>query len=124
MGFVSKTCAKTHLPITCTYKSREFSEVMALLPDGSLRFGHYDGYGRVGDESVMEDANGKWIWDDVKFVLGRHYQGESYEQLGKSHDELAQGYFMADEFLEYCKKHGAFKNHAAYVRAFKKYANW
>jgi len=124
MGFTSKTCAKTHLPITCTYKSRDFSEVIALLPDGGVRFGHYDGYGRVNNESVMENEKGEWIWEKVKFILARHYKGEAYHELGNSGDELAQGYFMDDEFLEYCKKHGPFKNRAAYVRAFKKYANW
>jgi hypothetical protein len=124
MGFFSKTCAKTHLPITCTIKSKDFSKVMALLPDGSQRYGDYDGYGRIDGESVMENEKGEWIWDKVKFVLGDHYKGEMYHDLGKSGDEMAQGYFMSDEFLLYCKMHGPFKNRAGYVRAFKKYANW
>lgn len=124
MGFFSKTCAKTHLPITSSHKSKDFSHVVALLPDGSVRIGSYDGYGRVDGESVMENEKGEWVWEKVKFVLSSHYKGEAYHDLGKSGDEMAQGYFMADEFLTFCKLHGPFKNRAGYVRAFKKYANW
>lgn len=124
MGFVSKCCAKTHLPVTTIYKNSDFSEVVALLPDGRVIRGAYDGYCRVNDEDLRETPEGKWIWDKVKFVLAKFYEGEAYDQLPKSGDELAQGYFMSDEFLDYCKTHGAFKNRAAYVRAFKKYANW
>ena len=124
MGYFSKTCAKTHLPITCSDKSKEFSVVIALLPNGGVRFGSYDGYGRVNGESLVEDDKGQWIWEKVKFVLSAHYKGEAYDELGKSGDEMAQGYFMSEEFLTYCKLHGPFKNRAGYVRAFKKYANW
>lgn len=124
MGYFSKTCAKTHLPITTIYKNSEFANVVALLPDGRIIRGAYDGYGRVNDEDVRETPHGKWIWDKVKFVLEPYYSGEGYNELPRSGDELAQGYFMSDEFLTYCKMHGPFKNRAAYVRAFKKYAGW
>ena len=109
MGYFSKCCAKTNLPVVVQGKGYpEFNEVVALTPDGR----------------VVEDYHGKWIWDKVKFVLKPHYNGETYNELPRSNDEMAQGYFMADAFLQYCKTHGAFKNRAAYVRAFKKYANW
>jgi len=125
MGFFSKCCAKTNLPVVNQYKDYpEFSEVVALAPDGRIIKGSYDGYGNVAGEDLRETPEGKWIWDDVKFVLTPHYNGETYNEVPKSHDELAQGHFMADEFLEYCKEVGSFKNRAAYVRAFKKYANW
>lgn len=125
MGFFSKCCAKTNLPVVVYAKGcPEFNEVVALTPDGRVVEGSYDGYGRIGDENLREDYHGKWIWDKVKFVLKPHYNGETYNELPRSNDEMAQGYFMADAFLQYCKTHGAFKNRAAYVRAFKKYANW
>lgn len=125
MGFFSKCCAKTNLPIVTQYKGfPEFSDVVALTPDGRIIKGSYDGYGRVDDEDLRETPEGKWIWEKVKFVLAPHYNGEKYNELPKSHDELAQGYFMDEEFLKHCKEVGSFKNRAAYVRAFKKYANW
>lgn len=125
MGFTSKCCAKTNLPVLNQYKGHpEFSEVVALTPDGRIIKGSYDGYCRVAGEDLREMPDGKWIWDKVKFVLAPHYNGETYNELPKSHDELAQGHFMADEFLDHCRQVGSFKNRAAYVRAFKKYANW
>jgi hypothetical protein len=98
--------------------------VVALLPDGRIIKGSYDGYCRVDGEDLREMPDGTWIWDKVKFVLAPHYNGETYNEIPKSHDELAQGHFMADEFLDHCRQVGSFKNRAAYVRAFKKYANW
>lgn len=125
MGFNSKTCAKSHLPVTVEAKNfPAFNRVVALLPDGRIVRGSYDGYCRVNGESLYEDESGNWIWDEVKFVLEPHYNGETYDQLPHSGDELSQGYFMDRQFLLYCHKKGGFKTRAAYVRAFKKYANW
>jgi hypothetical protein len=125
MGFFSKTCAKTHLPIITDMKGiPRLSEVVALLPDGRKFEGSYDGYGRVGGESLVENPDGGYLWDKVKLVLKDWYEGEDYKQLGKSGDELAQGYFMDKAFLHYCLLHGPFKNRSEYTRAFKKYANW
>lgn len=125
MGYFSKCCAKTNLPVVVQGRGfPEFNEIVALTPDGRVVEGPYDGYGCIGEENLREDYSGKWIWDKVKFVLKPHYNGETYNELPRSNDEMAQGYFMADAFLQYCKTHGAFKNRAAYVRAFKKHANW
>jgi len=124
MGYTSKCCAKTHLPITVPNKSMEFNSVVALTPDGRVIRGSYDGYGGIDEHDLREDENGKWIWDNVKMVLAQYYNGETYDELPRSGDEMAQGYFMADAFLTYCKMNGPFKNRGAYIRAFKKYANW
>lgn len=125
MGYFSKTCAKSHLPITVQGKGwDQFNKVVALTPEGRVIRGAYDGYGCIGDENLRENVNGQWIWEKVKFVLEPHYNGETYHELPRSGDELGQGYFMSNDFLVFCASHGAFKNRAAYVRAFKKYANW
>ena len=128
MGFFSKTCAKTHLPVITIYKNgfNQFKSVVALYPDGKKIAGDYDGYGRVGDISVFGEEYDDDLWNKVKFVLQQHYNGETYAQLGKSHDELGQGYFMADQFLIYCStvKRDGFKNYSEYKSAFKKYADW
>ena len=125
MGYFSKTCAKTHLPVVVQALGiPHLNNVVALMPDGRKFEGSYDGYGRVGGQNVMEYDDGKFMWPKVKFVLRNYYDGETYEQLGNSGDEKAQGYFMDKAFLHYCIMHGPFKNRAQYTRAFKKYANW
>jgi hypothetical protein len=128
MGFFSKTCAKTHLPVITQYKDgfNEFKNVVALFPDGTTRAGIYDGYGRVDGESVFGDEYEEDKWESVKFVLKKHYNGEKYSELGKSGDELAQGYFMDNAFLVYCvtMKPDGFKSYAEYKKAVKKYAGW
>jgi hypothetical protein len=125
MGYFSKTCAKTHLPVVVDALGiPRLNLVVALMPDGRKFEGSYDGYGRVGGENVLEYDDGKWMWPKVKFVLRDHYNGETYDELGKSGDEKAQGFFMDKAFLHYCIMHGPFKNRAEYTRAFKKYANW
>lgn len=118
MGFFSKCCAKSKLPIVA--KSREFpplDQVVVLLPDGSKLAGTYDGYGRVNGEEISD-------LERSKFVLASKYAGEQYKDLPKSMWELGQGYFMADEFLEHCMKVGSFKSNAAYTKAFKELAGW
>ena len=125
MGYFSKTCAKTHLPVVVQALGiPHLNNVVALLPDGTKLEGSYDGYGRVAGKSLMGDDYDHALWQKTKFVLRDYYEGETYEQLGKSGDELAQGYFMDKAFLHYCIMHGPFKNRAQYTRAFKKYANW
>jgi len=119
MGFFSKTCAKTFLPVCTMYKERPFfSEVVALTADGQIIDGVYDGYGRVSGVELHDD------WENVKFVLKHAYAGEKYKDLGKSHDEKSQGFFMADEFLDVCQKVGKFENHAEYKKFFEKFAQW
>jgi hypothetical protein len=119
MGFFSKTCAKSHLPII--HEARGFprlSKVVALLPSGEIVRGFYDGYGRVGGVDLHED------WDKVKLVIESEYEGESYKDLPKSGNELGQGHFMSDQFLLYCLINKRFKSRSEYTRAFKRLANW
>jgi hypothetical protein len=119
MGYFSKCCAKTHLPVVVeSVGISRLNEVVALLPGGRKAQGSYDGYGRVGGVDLQKD------WDRVKLILAEHYNGEAYDELGQSGDEMGQGYFMSRDFLHHCLRHGPFKNRAAYTRAFKKLANW
>jgi len=126
MGFFSKTCAKSHWPIVSQWRRGypEFTQVVALLPNGEIIYGPYDGYGRVDGIDLMESPRGRFWWPRVKLVLERFYDGETYAELGRSYDELAQGYFMAPEFLDHCITAGPFKNRAEYRRAFKIHAKW
>lgn len=133
MGFFSKVCAKTNLPVIHHGYGNdwhrnypEFFDVVGLYPDGKKLEGVYDGYGRIGGQDVCPDGYKHDLWESVKFVLKKHYDGESYADLGKSHDEMAQGHFMAEGFLIYCRtmKPAGFKDYSEYKKAFKKYANW
>lgn len=119
MGFFSKTCAKTHLPVCAApFKGDAFfCDVVALLPNGKTIVGTYDGYGRIGEQELVD-------FDAVKFVLAHAYNGEEYADLGESGREMGQGYFMSQRFLNYCKRKKSFKSYAEYAKAFDKYADW
>ena len=119
MGFFSKTCAKTHMPIVSNLRGYpRFHHVAALRPNGEIFKGVYDGYGRVGDVELTDD------WEEVKLVLLSNYDNETFHDLGKSKTELGQGWFMDDQFLLFCSLRDSFKSYAEYKKYFKKYANW
>ena len=125
MGYFSKCCAKTHLPVVVeSLGIPHLNNVVALLPDGRKFEGSYDGYGRVNGIDLLPDGYVEKKWDALKFVLKGKYEGETYKQLGKSGDELAQGYFMSDRFLLYCMKVGSFASYAEYKKAMHKYGDW
>jgi hypothetical protein len=118
MGFFSKCCAKSNLPVVASYRDYPpLDQVVVLLPDGSKLTGQYDGYGRVDDKEIGD-------LERAKFVLASKYSGERYADLPESMWELGQGYFMADAFLNHCMEVGSFKDAAAYKKAFKQFAEW
>lgn len=122
MGYFSKCCAKTYLPVIVPSRDiPRLNNVVALLPDGTRVQGSYDGYGRIDGVDIYRDWD---HWLKVKFVLAEYYTGEAYEELGPSGDEMAQGHFMSDRFLHHCLRNGPFKNRAEYTRTFKKLADW
>jgi hypothetical protein len=112
------------MPIVNVHKGfPKFHTIVALTPDGKVMEGIYDGYGRVNDVDILEDMDMD-DWNKVKFVLRSSYQGEKYKDLGKSRDELGQGWFMDNQFLLFCAMRDSFKDYAEYKKYFKKYANW
>jgi hypothetical protein len=133
MGFFSKTCAKSHHPVIhhgygndWHKKYPQLFDIVVLYPDGRKLEGVYDGYGRVDGQDICPNGYDHDLWEKLKFVLKSHYNGETYDQVGKSHDELAQGHFMSEDFALYCvmRKPQGFKTYAEYKKAFKKYAGW
>jgi len=125
MGFFSKTCAKTHLPVVADCKGLpRLNEIVVLYPNGKTLEGSYDGYGRVNGIDLLPDGYVEKKWDAIKFVLKDKYAGETYKELGNSGDELAQGYFMSDRFLLHCMKVGSFASYADYKKAMLKYGDW
>ncbi len=94
MGLFSKTCAKTHLPVLAAFgwqkQAERLTRIVSLLPGDTEAplVEDYDGYGqRLAD------------FDQAKFVLASDYAGETYEQLGESHDEPNQGWFHNEELM-------------------------
>ena len=125
MGFFSKTCAKTNLPVVADCKGLpRLNEIVVLYPNGKKIEGSYDGYGRVDGEDLCPNGYDHDLWESLKFVIAIAYEGESYKDLGKSHNELAQGYFMSDRFLLHCMKVGSFASYAEYKKAMHKYGDW
>jgi hypothetical protein len=124
MGFFSKTCAKTHLPICASVRNERLSKVVVLYPDGKKLEGEYDGYGRVNGEELCPDGYDHKLWNKLKFVWQESYNGETYKELGKSHDELAQGYFMDTAFIRHCLLTKGFKDYSEYKKYMKKLGNW
>lgn len=134
MGMFSKVCSKSFYPVIhhgygddWHRNYPELYEVVALYPDGNKLEGLYDGYGRVGGTPVCPgDDYDHELWESVKFVLKKFYEGESYEELARSHDELGQGHFMSERFIQYCvyEKPEGFKSYRSYSNAFRRYANW
>jgi len=124
MGYFSKTCAKTHLPVVVAELGiPQLNLVVALFPNGRKIEGSYDGYGRVGGQDLMTEYTDS-EWKKIKFVLQNKYEGEDYDNLGKSGNELAQGFFMARKFLHHSILKGSYKDYAEYKRTFKKLAGW
>lgn len=125
MGFFSKCCAKSQLPVVHDGRGYpELNEVIVLYPDGKKIEGSYDGYGRVDGVDLCPGGYDHQLWTKLKFVLKSKYAGESYKELGRSYDEAAQGHFMADDFLDYCLEVGSFASHREYQKAFKELAAW
>jgi len=123
MGFFSKVCSKTHLPVVHEMRGYpRLQEVVALAPDGRVTVGLYDGYGNVGGVDMMDE------WDDTKFVLKWAYDNDKYADLAKSQNEMGQGHFMSDLFLDFCDGYAynkkGLKSHKEYKDAFKKLAGW
>jgi hypothetical protein len=124
MGYFSKTCAKTNLPVVVeAVNIPQLNLVVALYPDGRKLEGSYDGYGRVGGQDLMTEYT-ESEWKKIKFVLQNKYEGETYDSLGKSGNELGQGYFMAKKFLHHSILKGSYKDYAEYKKTFKKLAEW
>ena len=120
MGFFSFTCAKTQLPILAsTSWDEKYSKVVVLDEDGSKLKGIYDGYGRVmGNIGEVELDYADVEGGNVKLVLQKFYNGESFEALGKSHSDPGQGHFHDEEKIEAWYKQGGFKDYKDMILAY------
>lgn len=93
MGFFSKKCAVSKIPVMSSYVGAPvLSDVVALTPNGSVVRGTYDGYGRINGEDID--------FESVKLVLAPFYTGQTYGELGKSPWDDGQGYFYGDDEVD------------------------
>ena len=130
MGFFSKTCAVTHLPIMADCSNTEFedvaelSEVAVLLPNGAVFFGTYDGYGSVNGKQGCLDLMTSNGFEACKMVLKSRYRSDmAYTRLGPSGRDPGQGYFHDVEPLKKWLKQGGFKSYQEYLKAYET-ASW
>jgi hypothetical protein len=119
MGFFSKLCSVSNLPVMAdtTGLGDDASEVVVVFKNGSTLRGVYDGYGRVGGEDLLDD------WDNIKFVLRKYYAGQTYAELGKSHDDPGQGFFYDDETIVAWHEQGGFASFEEFVTAWREVSN-
>ena len=112
MGCFSWTCAKSNLPI-CSQNlgyDAAHGEIVVIAEDGIVIRGAYDGYGHVLGTSLYE------LEAEVKLVLVKYYDGESYDELGRSRHAPCQG--TPDyQWLKEAHDRGGFERHELYLRA-------
>jgi hypothetical protein len=120
MGFFSYTCAKTHLPIMASTSWEgppEMCQVVVLKKDGSSFQGSYDGYGRVsGVEVDYEDLES----GQVKYVLQKFWNGETFDQLGNSHNDPGQGHFHNAAKVMRWYAQGGFPSYKDFIKAYNR----
>lgn len=116
MGFFSKLCSVTYIPVMAdtTGMGDDASEVVAVFKNGSIVRGVYDGYGCVDGLDLLDD------WDDIKFVLRKYYAGQPYDELGESYDDPGQGFFHDDEDIIAWHERGGFEGVKDFYEAHRK----
>ena len=83
MGFFSKTCAKTHLPVVADcINYPKLHTVVVLYPDGRKVEGSYDGYGRIDGMDLCPNGYDHDLWERLKFVSPRHTKARVITILG------------------------------------------
>lgn len=92
MGYFSKCCAKSHLPVLVATWQKDIPRlatvvILAQDPECGTTPGTYEGYGFENYETA-------------KFVLADAYQGESWASLPESAGCPRQGFFYSKGFLQ------------------------
>lgn len=61
MGFFSWQCTVCDVSLRSIYATTDKDQIesVALMPNGSLIMGDYDGYGRIGGVDILNHASGK-----------------------------------------------------------------
>ena len=124
MGFFSYTCAKTNLPVLASEAWPEkYSRVVVLDGEGNKFSGSYDGYGNVitpdGSEIELDPYGDSILSGKTKLVLKKFYDGETFEDLGRSNSDPGQGYFHDEDKIEVWYARGGFPSHREYVEAYR-----
>lgn len=118
MGFYSCLCAKTNLPVladTSWSDKPDFTQVVVVCRDGSVIRGAYDGYGRVEGLDISEHVSVLGGADEARIVLAKYYAGERFEDLPPNANEIGQGHFHDEVFIEHLEKVGPLPSVAAYL---------
>jgi hypothetical protein len=124
MGFFSYTCAKTNLPVLAsTSWPEKYSRVVVLDDEGNKFSGSYDGYGNVitrdGSEIELDPYGDAILSGKTKLVLRKFYEGETFEDLGRSNNDPGQGHFHNEDKIELWYARGGFASYQEYLGAFR-----
>jgi len=124
MGFFSYTCAKTNLPVLASEAWPEkYSRVVVLDGEGNKFSGSYDGYGNVitrdGSEIELDPYGDSILSGKTKLVLKEFYNGETFEDLGRSNSDPGQGYFHDEDKIELWYARRGFASYREYLGAFR-----
>jgi hypothetical protein len=124
MGFFSYTCAKTNLPVLAsTSWPEKYSRVVVLDDEGNKFSGSYDGYGnlitRDGAEIELDPYGDSILSGKTKLVLKKFYDGETFEDLGRSNTDPGQGHFHNEDAIELWYVRGGFSSYQEYLGAFR-----
>ena len=116
MGYFSKCCAKTHLPVLCADSfwgnfAPRLCKVVMLAANGDRITREYDGFG-CGD--VLD-------FDACKMVLADAYNNETFAQLGESEYEPGQGVFHSRGLIATLKDVPSLPSYDAYCKLLKRY---
>jgi hypothetical protein len=122
MGFFSYTCAKTNLPVLAsTSWPEKYSRVVVLDDEGNKFSGSYDGYGnvitRAGAEIELDDNS--ILSGQTKLVLKEFYNGETFEDLGRSNSDPGQGHFHDEKAIDLWYARCGFVSYREYLDAFR-----
>lgn len=124
MGFFSYTCAKTNLPVLAsTSWPEEYSRVVVLDEDGNKFSGSYDGYGNVitrdGSEIELDPYGDSILSGKIKLVLKKFYDGETFQDLGRSNNDPGQGHFHDEGRIQLWYSRKGFPSHREFVEAYR-----
>jgi hypothetical protein len=96
MGFFSKLCESCGHSLLSIYAANDINQwmttVVAVLKNGSVIHGKYDGYGRIDDFDVIADHDAT-VWHRACWEVA----GKPTDYRGNSTWADDQGYFFSDE---------------------------
>ena len=96
MGYISWKCAvsKESIAVTAAGYSPFQSACYLITPDQTFFEPAYNGYGQIDGKSIYDLTRNC----EIKLVLAKYYDGQSYWELLKSEECEYQGFFYENKW--------------------------